>query len=119
MLNRSSGKEVKYDFDDDGKLEYAPILWLGTHSGNRYPPIVGVDGVVYQGNNYYSDPTIAGGQISGWKIGTPFISIARSGWNAVDEPVAYSAGGNLIYWNRCCDRIAGAFDISIPEIDFQ
>jgi outer membrane protein assembly factor BamB len=119
VLDRSSGTEVKYDFDRDGKEEFAPILWLGTRSGNRYPPVVGVDGVIYQGNNYFSDPTIAGGQISGWKIGTPFISIAKSGWNAVDEPVAYSAGGDLIYWSRCCDRIAGAFDITIPESDFE
>lgn len=114
VLNRSNGMEVTYDFDNDGKPEYAPILWLGTHSGNRYPPIVGVDGVLYQGNNYMSDPTIAGGHISGWMVGTPYIGIVNRGWNAVDEPIAYSAGGNLIYWNRCCDRYAGAFDITIP-----
>jgi hypothetical protein len=117
VLDRSNGKEVTYDFDQDGKAEYAPILWVGTYSGNRYPPVVGIDGVVYQGNNYMSDPWIAGGHISGWDIRTPHISVVNGGWNAVDEPVAYSAGGDLIYWNRCCDRIAGAFDITIPVVD--
>lgn len=115
VLNRSDGMEITFDFDQDGKAEYAPILWFGTHSGNRYPPVVGGDGVIYQANNYLSDRTIAGGHISGWAVGTPFISIVNGGWNAVDEPVGYAAGGNLIYWNRCCDRYAGAFDVSIPE----
>lgn len=115
VLNQENGQEVTYDFDRDGQSEYAPILWLGTHSGNRYPPIVGGDGVLYQGNNYKSDPTIAGGHISGWEIGTPYISLINGGWNAVDEPLAYVAGGDLIYWNRCCDRISGAMDITIPE----
>ena len=115
VLNRENGQEATYDFDKDGQPEYAPILWLGTHSGNRYPPIVGSDGVLYQGNNYKSDPTIAGGHISGWEIGTPYISLLNNGWNAVDEPLAYAAGGDLIYWNRCCDRISGAIDITIPE----
>ena len=115
VLDRATGEEVTYDFDKDGKAEYAPILWLGTHSGNRYPPVVGGDGVLYQGNNYKSDSVIPGGQITGWKVDTPFISIPRDDWNAVDEPVAYIAGGNLIYWNRCCDRIGGAFDISKPN----
>jgi outer membrane protein assembly factor BamB len=117
VLDRSTGKEISYDFDKDGKREYAPILWLGTQSGNRYPPAVGFDSVLYQGNNYRSDPYIAGGHISGWVPGSPYISVVKSGWNAVDEPVAFAAGGRLLYWNRCCDRIAGAFDVTIPERD--
>lgn len=120
VLNRATGEEYTTDFDKDGKPEYAPILWLGTHGGgNRYPPVVGSDGVLYQGNKYRSDPTIPAGHISGWQIGTPFISIVNNSWNATDEPVAYAAGGNLIYWNRCCDRVGGAFDITIPESDFE
>lgn len=115
VLDRMTGKEITYDFDRDGKPEYAPILWLGTHSGNRFPPVVGSDGILYQGNNYKSDPTIAGGHISGWMVGSPYISIVNNDWNAVDEPVAMAGGGDLIYWNRCCDRVGGAFDISIPE----
>jgi outer membrane protein assembly factor BamB len=115
VLDRETGQEVTYDFDDDGKLEYAPILWQGTDSGNRFPPVVGGDGIIYQANNYMSNPGIPGGQISGWKIGTPFINVISMVWNAVDEPLAYSAGGNLIYWNLCCDRQAGATDIAKPN----
>jgi len=114
VLDRTTGQEYTTDFDNDGQPEYAPFLWFGTHSGNRYPPVVGGDGVLYQSNNYMSDPYIAGGHITGWKINTPFISIPNSGWNAVDEPQAYAAGGNVIYWNRCCDRVGAAFDISQP-----
>jgi outer membrane protein assembly factor BamB len=116
VLNIDTGAEYTTDFNQNGIPEYAPILWFGTHgAGNRYPPVIGSDGVLYQTNNFKSDPWIAGGHISGWMIGTPYISIPNSGWNAVDEPVAYAGGGNLIYWNRCCDRVAGAFDISLPN----
>jgi hypothetical protein len=118
VLNRTTGQEYTTDFDQDGRPEYAPMLWFGTKgAGNRYPPVVGSDGVIYTSNNYMSDYWIAGGQVSGWKIGTPFISVVNSGWNAVDEPLAYAAGGDLIYWNRCCDRAAGAVDISVGDTD--
>jgi hypothetical protein len=119
ILNRFSGQEYTTDFDSDGKPEYAPILFLGANgSGNRYPPVVGSDNVLYQTNLYMSDPAIAGGQITGWQIGTPYISIISMDWGAVDEPHAYAAGGNLIYWNLCCDRQSGSIDISIPNTDF-
>jgi hypothetical protein len=115
VLDASTGKEYTSDFDQDGKPEYAPVLWQGTHSGNRYPPVVGSDGVIYQANNYMSSPYIAGGEISGWQIGSPYISIISADWKAVDEPLAYSAGGDLIYWNHTVDRGAGSIDISIPN----
>jgi hypothetical protein len=118
VLNKNSGTEYTSDFDHDGKPEYAPILWQGTHSGNRFPPVVGKDNVLYQANNYLSDQWIAGSQISGWKLGTPFISLVSSDWAPVDEPLAYSAGGNLIYWDIVCDREAGSFNISIPNTRF-
>ena len=119
VLNRLTGQEYTTDFDKDGKPEYAPILWFGVNgSGNRYPPVVGGDGVLYQTNIYMSDPSIAGGQITGWQIGTPYISIISMDWGAVDEPHAYSAGGNLIYWNLCCVRQSGSIDIDIPNSDF-
>ena len=35
-------------------------------------------------------------------------------WSCVDEPMAYSSGGRLIYWSLCCDREAGVYDITIP-----
>jgi hypothetical protein len=80
---------------------------------------VGIDNVLYQANIYLSGPYSAGGQVSGWKIGTPFISNISTDWSAMDEPLAYSAGGNLIYWNLCCDRESGAFNISIPDTLFS
>ena len=46
VLNRQTGQEATYDFDHDSRPEYAPFLWFGTHSGNRYPPVVGGDGVI-------------------------------------------------------------------------
>lgn len=119
VLDRLSGTEYTTDFDQDGQPEYAPLLWFGTHGpGNRYPPVVGGDGVLYQTNNYMSDQYIAGGQISGWQPGGSYISVVSSDWGAVDEPHAYSAGGDLIYWNLCCDRQAGAFDVTVPNIVF-
>ncbi|HSL30758.1 MAG TPA: PQQ-binding-like beta-propeller repeat protein, partial [Anaerolineales bacterium] len=118
VLDRQSGQEVTYDFDQDGQPEYAPILWFGTHSGNRYPPVVGGDGVLYQSNNLISDPSIPWGHISGWKLDTPFISLPAPGRNAVDEPQAYVAGGSLIYWNRCCDRVGAAFDLNQPGTEW-
>ncbi len=119
VLDRSTGQEVTYDFDQDGKPEYAPILWFGTHSGNRYPPIVGSDGVLYQSNDLISDSSIPWGHISGWEVNTPFISLPAPGRNAIDEPQAYTAGGSLIYWNRCCDRIGAAFDLSHPGVGWN
>lgn len=118
ILDRATGEEITFDLDNDSKPEYAPILWHGTHSGNRYPPVVGYDDILYQANNYMSDPYIAGGQVSGWEFGQPFISTPSALRRAVDEPLAYSAGGNLIYWNHCNDRSAGAFDISVPNTHF-
>ena len=40
VLDQATGNEVTYDFDHDGKPEYAPILWYYTKSGNRFPPVV-------------------------------------------------------------------------------
>jgi outer membrane protein assembly factor BamB len=99
--------------------ETAPLLWTGNDgSVTRYPPVVGGDGVLYQQNNYLSDPAIPGGQISGWQPGNPHISIVTSDWGAIDEPHAASAGGNLVYWNLCCDRQAGAMDVTVPNTVF-
>lgn len=108
VLDRASGDEA----------EIAPVLWTGTHSGSRYPPVVGSDGVLYQQNNYMSDPYINGGQISGWQPGNTHISVVSSDWAAVDEPHAYAAGGDLIYWNLCCNRQSGAFDVTQPNTIF-
>lgn len=101
------------------ETDVAPVLWTGNDGAhNRYPPVVGSDGVLYQQNSYMSSPSIPGGQISGWQPGNTAISIVSSDWGARDEPHAAAAGGNLIYWNMCCDRSAGAFDVSLPNAQF-
>jgi outer membrane protein assembly factor BamB len=109
VLNRDSGSEG---------TPYAPILWFGTQSGTRYPPLVGSDGNLYQTNDFLSAPTVNGGGISGWQYGTTNISQPAVTWFAIDEPLAYSAGGNIIYWSLSGNQAAGAFDISVPNTRF-
>ncbi len=96
----------------------APVLWAGTHSGTRYPPAVGPDNVLYQQNSYMSDAYIAGGHVSGWVPGSTHISVISMDWTAIDEPTAYTIGGNVVYWNLCCDREGGAMDVSKPATTF-
>ncbi len=109
ILDVNTGKEISFDLNKNGKPDYAPILFYGTHSGMRYPPVVGPDGNLYQTNSYANGGFIPRGHVSGWQYGTPYISTPTNSVNAVDEPVAYAGGGNNLYWNQCCDRSAGAF----------
>jgi outer membrane protein assembly factor BamB len=120
MLNRATGQEYTFDTDGDGKPEYAPFTFSGiTQSGSKYPPVIGSDGVIYTDidtvatSNYWTPS----GALAGWKVGTRFISRVME-WNkteqAADEPMAFSLGGNVAYWNLCCDREAGAFDLRMP-----
>jgi outer membrane protein assembly factor BamB len=118
VLDKSTGREITYDFNGDGKAEYAPFLWAGTQSGNRFPPAVGSDGVIYQATNIYYDSWINGGGIAGWRIGTPYISTPSAGWHPTDEPMAFAIGGNIVYWNDSGNQRAGAFDLSVPNTRF-
>jgi outer membrane protein assembly factor BamB len=116
VLNRSNGQEATFDADQDGQADYAPFLWGGsTHSGNKYPPVMGVDGVLYQFSTYISDPWIARGHVTGWKFGTRYISVVKElPWGApIDELHTFSAGGSLIYFQHW-ESEAGAFDITTP-----
>ncbi|MGA2617243.1 MAG: PQQ-binding-like beta-propeller repeat protein [Thermoguttaceae bacterium] len=97
VLRRDTGKEVTYDFDGDGKPEYAPMLWHGTHSGNRFPPIVGGDGLLYQmAGGVKGQSWISRGGILAWKLDTPFVGTLVE--SAHDEPHALAAGGNQVYY---------------------
>jgi outer membrane protein assembly factor BamB len=118
VLDGATGEEFSFDSDNDGNLEYAPFIQSGvTHSGSKYPPIVnGVDGVYYQANAFITPGWITRGGPVGWRFGTQFISRVNGidiGF-ASDEPLAYSSGGKLVYWVLCCDRMAGAMDVTIP-----
>ncbi|CAG0937088.1 Serine/threonine-protein kinase AfsK [Thermoflexales bacterium] len=108
LLNAATGQEVTYDFDHDGLPTYAPLLNTGTNSGTRYPALIGPDGLFYTFNHY----TCNYGHVTGWQAGASSITLPSSRFTAVDEPLAYAAGGNVIYWNHCCDRSAGAFDLT-------
>jgi outer membrane protein assembly factor BamB len=115
VLDADTGVEQTYDLNQDGQTDYAPISWWGARSGQRFPPVVGGDGLIYQANVYWVQPSTYAtrGHITGWYMGTKYIKTpAHSGTQASDEPVAYSAGGNVIYWNLCCDRTGGAFDVT-------
>lgn len=116
VLHSETGQEYSFDSDEDGNPEYAPITWFGTHGGNRYPAVVGRDGVLYQGSSYISNPHIPRGGPSGWKFGTQHISRVHEGtYGAVDEPLSVSAGGNLLYWGWLGGiRGIGAYDITLP-----
>jgi len=112
VLNRLTGQEVTFDTDGDGYPEYAPILAHNTQSGNRYPPVVGVDNILYQTNDYMSSPYIVRGHVSGWRFGTRYISTPSSRVQPADETAAYSAGGNLVYYSYWVGSGAGAFDVT-------
>jgi hypothetical protein len=117
VLNMSDGTEYTFDYDRDGRPEYAPVAWWGTRSGNYHPPVVGLDGVIYF-NNFYqvgsAEWDIPQGQIMGWKIGTPFFSTI-GGNGALDEPQVLSGGGSAIYRSICCDRVGDYSLINSPN----
>jgi hypothetical protein len=111
LLNAASGREISYDFNQNGQPEYPPLLGVGTNSGSRYPAMIMPDGNVYTFNRYSEEKY--GQAVAGWIPGTSKILAPRiPGISAHDEPVGYSGGGNLIYWNQCCDRAAGAYDLT-------
>ena len=105
VLNRSNGQEQGV----------TPLLWFGTHAGNRYPPVVGNDGLLYQSMPYASQPHGFRGGVVGWRPGSSLIRIPAANNMANDEPLAYAAGGSVIYYNLCCDRTSGAVDYRTPN----
>ena len=121
MLSRTDGREYTLDTDADGRPEYIPFTFAGvTRSGSKYPPVVGADGVLYGYTALLANNTnwTAVGAIAGWKVGTKYLSRVMD-WGvksmqAADEPMAFSIGGRVVYWSLCCDREAGAFDLSVP-----
>lgn len=111
VLDRTTGQEITFDTNGNGQPEYAPLLNTGTNSGTRYPPLIDADGSIYTFNHY----TCNYGQVASWQPGATSIKIRTNKRIAVDEPLGYSAGGNVVYWTHCCDRSAGAFDINTND----
>jgi outer membrane protein assembly factor BamB len=108
VLNTNNGSEYTFDSDGDGRAEYMPVPYWGTKSGNRYPPMVGADDLLYQ-NTPYIYTGDSQGKVMGWKMGTQYLSVT-GGQGAIVEPQAISGGVNLIYRNLCCDRLGDYFD---------
>lgn len=110
FLNASTGSEVTWDVNGNGKPDYAPLLNYGTHAGNRYPAVIAADGSVWTPNNYGSTRYANG--VAGWIVGTTNLRVPNTVAQTWDEPLAASMGGNLVYWTQCCDRQAGSFNIT-------
>ncbi|MFK7801717.1 MAG: PQQ-binding-like beta-propeller repeat protein [Anaerolineae bacterium] len=111
VLNTSNGQEFTFDSDNDGKPEYAPFLFAGTKSGNRYPPLV-INNELYAQNmsSVQTGWGISRAQLAKWEFGT--TSLEFGGFShAIDEPFADSAAGTMVYTNLCCDRVAGYKDL--------
>ena len=113
ILDRTTGAEY---------TPYAPVSWVSvTHGGNKQPPVIGSDGVIYTHIGYKNgdvglSPNMgASGGVSGWKFGTPYISrVYDFSRGYADETVNFTAGGNLIYWTEGFNMPYGAFDITQP-----
>jgi outer membrane protein assembly factor BamB len=116
-LRLDNGTEYTYDSDGDGRAEYIPAAFWGAQSGNRYPPIVGADNLLYF-NNIYQYFYIPQGQVMSWNKGTPYLGII-GGQGAIDEPQAISAAGNTLYRNICCDRVGDWYSMSAPNRSAQ
>lgn len=116
VLNAATGQEVTFDINGNGQRDYVPFFWWGTRSGMRYPPIIGGDGLFYLAQTYrVNGPYSLRGQVAGWYMGTKWLKTSAAETQANDEPIGYSAGGNIVYWNLCCDRTGGAFDVNTGE----
>jgi hypothetical protein len=108
VLNAQSGTEF---------TPYAPVNWTSApQAGNKFPPVVGNDGVLYSTIGYNTGGNGgASGWIAGTKFGTQYISKIWNDSGAADEPVAYSSGGNLIYWGAAFNHEAwGTIDLTKP-----
>ena len=122
VLDAGSGKEA--DFTGDGKADYAPFLWMGSQSGNRYPSLILPDNKVYQtaGKKYRSldvGTTINAGGMLSWVPGSNEVGLPESSEYIVDEPIYAAAGGNIIYYWWHQDLEVGSFDTSRPNTNIS
>lgn len=112
VLNTSNGQEYTFDSDNDNQPEYAPFMFAGTKSGNRYPPLVINNNLYAQNMSAVSSGWgISRAQLTKWDVGTTDLEFVGFS-HAIDEPFADSAAGTMVYTNLCCDRVAGYEDIA-------
>jgi outer membrane protein assembly factor BamB len=124
-LNSKPHKRHLFVLDANTGVEhpvFAPVTWVSvTHGGSKQPPVIGSDGVIYTHIGYKNgDPGLlpnggASGGISGWKFGSQHISQLYDFVRGyADEPVSFTAGGNLIYWVEGYNMGYGAFEMNHP-----
>ncbi len=118
FVNRQTGKERQFDLDRDGKVDAAPISWIGD-GGTHYPPVVsGLNNVLYFNSVVRARGTSFNAEsIVGWKVGTPYLSITMDRYRSSDEPLGFAGAGDKLYYNHCCDREIAAVNISRPNTD--
>jgi hypothetical protein len=105
VLDRATGKVA----------EVAPLCWWGNPSGNRYPPVMGPDGVAYITTPWVYHPAFCKGRVAGWKVGTAKLfplPHARTGLDSNDEPGAYAIiGSDALYYNHKGDQEASVYGL--------
>ena len=99
MMDAATGAEYTIPSNNG----YIPFAMTGTHSGTRYPVIIGSDNAMYGTNPTNNKTPIPDDAVVKWTPGSTSVSyVGVSG--SVDEPQALSAGGSIIYRNLCCSR---------------
>jgi hypothetical protein len=96
LLNLADGRESTI----------APFLRSGTTaSGSPFPIAYHSNGTIYASSRYQYER----GQVVAWVPGAMTATTPRPVNNAYDEPIAFALGGDVVYWNLCCDREGGSF----------
>lgn len=116
VLAADTGAEFTFDAGS-----YPPVHWGGaTHGGNKYPPVIGYDNVLYTYRAFLAGGNMgARGFLSGWRFGTSYVSQISSDAGASDEPISYTGGGRFLYWSEGHNAgghqtTYGAIEISKP-----
>ena len=104
VLDRKTGAEA----------EVAPFLWWGNPGGQRYPPAVGADGVVWSMTAWLKS-WFGSGRYAGWRVGDASVQIVPASVHrleSADEPEAYALIGGSIFHNDGGDGAdkGGVFD---------
>jgi hypothetical protein len=107
VLDGATGNEASFT---------APFIWLGSQSGNRYPPVYNPNlAVTYQVAGSFYRNYIDCAQILGWKVGTSQLNTPSAQVHIVDEPVYYAMGGSIVYWVQHQETCGGLFSTSAPN----
>jgi hypothetical protein len=102
-LNRYPGRRsvLVLDRKTGQDAETSPFLWWGNPGGQRYPPAVGADGMVWATTPWLKS-FFGSGRFAGWRIGESSIRLAPLAFpylESADEPTAYSLVGQNIFHN--------------------